>query len=108
MGGFILKGPSKCFVNKQQSGRSCRCIGFNGEIDIQTEQLLLHKEDRVLVMAELPGCLREKLEKAHLGPTLEYYITDPPSPLPSAYDSMQYKLDSLKRERARLNAVTDE
>lgn len=107
MGGFYLKGPLKCFMNKPNTtGRHCRCMGFSGDIDAATEKMLLNKPHKVLVMEELPKSLRSQMEKAHLGPILEYEVRDPPPPLPSAYDSMQTKIEALKRERDMLLAVT--
>lgn len=101
MGGFYLRGPTKVFMNKPNTTkRHCRCMGFHGDIDRKTEQMLLEKQDNILVLDELPECLRSKMEKAHLGPNLEYEIRDPLPPLPSSYDAMQDKLEALKRERA--------
>ena len=78
MGGFTLIGPSYVFQNlPQHQQEQCRCLGFNGEISRQVEDILLNNRDQTLRLEDLPDDeyeLLERLENTHLGTEMRYSI----------------------------------
>lgn len=60
-----MNGPSHTFVNAKRAG--CKCSGFRGEIDAETEAVLLSKaEKRLDIENDLPSDVRFVVKNHHL------------------------------------------
>ena len=74
MGGFTFIGPNYIFENIP-APRTCRCIGFHGEVSQLLETYLLNKRPKILDVAELPDTgLVKHLQNIHLGDVRAYTV----------------------------------
>lgn len=100
MGGFFFMGPTYNIISCT-SYPMCRCMGFNGKIDITTENFLVNKVNKVLIMDELPSDLIYKLKKCHIGNNMHYTVSEH-TPAITSKDYYNQKLDNLVTEREKL------
>jgi hypothetical protein len=73
MGGFTLIGPHFIFENLPNKVR-CRCLGFTASVDQTIEDLLLHKDQKILDTSALPDSLLQAMEGFHLGDEKHYVV----------------------------------
>lgn len=73
MGGFTLIGPHYVFQNLPNIVR-CRCLGYTGTIDLDTENLLLNDPAKKLNLENLPDELLLLMEGYHLGDEMRYTV----------------------------------
>lgn len=73
MGGFRFQGPNYR-IESLPSYPMCRCIGYQGQIDEAVEKLLVEKQNKSLVLSELPQDLQDKMATSHLGNTMAYEV----------------------------------
>lgn len=75
MGGFRFCGPNYIINNKpSDKGYTCKCMGFICDIAEDIETFLVNKEDKTLVIDELPTMITSKMKNCHLGDTMKYDI----------------------------------
>ncbi len=75
MGGFKFCGPNYIIKNKPSyKGYTCKCMGFVCDIAEDIETFLVNKEDKTLVIDELPTMIASKMKNCHLGDTMKYDI----------------------------------
>src|SRR5689334_16154022 len=73
MGGFNLIGPNYVFQNLPNTLR-CRCLGFSGAIDKDTEKMLYDNPVHKLNLETLPTELVETMQGFHLGENMYYSV----------------------------------
>jgi hypothetical protein len=75
MGGFRLQGPNYKIISLPSTdGTMCKCMGYRGMIDEDIETMLVEKEDKTLILYELPLEVQFKLRKSHLGENMMYRV----------------------------------
>jgi hypothetical protein len=75
MGGFRLQGPNYKIISLPSTdGTMCYCMGYRGVIDEDVETMLVEKEDKTLILYELPLDVQFILRKYHLGENMMYRI----------------------------------
>lgn len=83
MGGFRLQGTS-FRIRNLLGAVQCKCMGFACLIHESVEAFLVNKEDKVLIVSELPYLIRYAIKDVHLGDIMEYeVIASPMEPNPS-------------------------
>lgn len=79
MAGFLFIGPDFLICNKAPPRGTVivKRPGFMAKIDKHTEQMLVHKAEKVLNMRELPPPLRraQLRDGSHLGNIMAYDVT---------------------------------
>jgi hypothetical protein len=75
MGGFRLQGPNYKIISlPSPDGTTCKCRGYRGTIDEDIETMLVEKEDKTLILYELPLDVQSILRKYHLGENMMYRV----------------------------------
>ena len=75
MGGFRLQGPNYKIISLPSTdGTRCKCIGYSGTIDEDVETMLVEKEDKTLILYELPLEVQSSLRRYHLGENMMYKV----------------------------------
>lgn len=83
MGGFVFQGPNYK-IRSLRGEVQCKCMGFLALIHETVESFLVNKEDKVLIVSELPYLIRYAIKDVHLGDIMEYeVIASPIEPNPS-------------------------
>lgn len=83
MGGFVFQGPNYK-IRSLRGEVQCKCMGFWALIHETVESFLVNKEDKVLIVSELPYLIRYAIKDVHLGDIMEYeVIASPIEPNPS-------------------------
>lgn len=73
MGGFRLQGTS-FRIRNLLGAVQCKCMGFACLIHESVEAFLVNKEDKVLIVSELPYLIRCAMKGVHLGDVMEYEV----------------------------------
>lgn len=100
MGGFFFIGPTHNIMSCM-SNPICRCMGFRGKIDIATENLLVNKVDKILIINELSPDLINEMKKYHIGSNMNYTVCER-TPAITTKDYYTKKLGDLVAEREKL------
>lgn len=82
MGGFRLQGPTYR-IQSLRGEVQCKCMGFAGLVHETVESFLVNKEEKVLIVKDLPYLIRCAMKGVHLGDVMEYEVvaaTTVPSP----------------------------
>lgn len=74
MGGFTLIGPTY-IINSIPGHIKCRCTGFEGNIPLDVENILVNQSNKCLDISILPEDIRKKMMTSHLGDNFNYKVT---------------------------------
>lgn len=59
-------------------------MGYTGDIDLDTEQRLANKTDKVLVMTDLPQGVKDAMSRCHIGENMKYDMYETPTEVTQA------------------------
>lgn len=79
MGGFTLRGPRHTI--RSTAPYKCRCMGYIGTISGELEESLMRKEEKILILEELPEELRTEMKMSHLSEDMRYEVIENKKPM---------------------------